>query len=65
MMRTLLGEWKPRALLCRVFGHWWRAWHSDYSSGCLYGRYCHNCDALMMSQRWIAPRRPPSPAKEA
>ncbi len=45
-MYTLLGEFKPRALLCRLFGHWWALVWDDST-----WRYCRNCDVVNIPQQ--------------
>ncbi len=52
MFRTLTGEFKPRALICRFFPHWWRG-------SVRYHWCCRNCGAWTALPVWGNPPAPP------
>ena len=59
-MRTLTGKFKPLLLLCRLFGHRWKAtWHGRIHEA--YGMRCAWCDASRVVGGLVLEPPPPPP----
>ncbi len=60
-MRTLLGEWSFAHLMCRIFGHSWRAeWARPRTLeyGCVWIAFCRRCNADQCGPRLQVPMPP-------
>lgn len=53
-MRDLHGKFRPRLVLCRLFGHWWSRFWSDPFPPMPTGNQCLNCGAKMYDRRGAA-----------